>query len=72
MHEIAKEMSVLVIQGDESSQKLILELARKMGSKVVSIKNSQAEDFLFGNLMEKEKTGKLVSREKILKALKNA
>lgn len=65
-------MSVLVIQGDESNQRLILELARKLGSKAVSIKNSQAEDFLFGNLMEKEKTGNIVSREKIFKALKNA
>jgi len=65
-------MSVLVIQGDESSQRLILALAKKMGSKVVSIGKSQAEDFLFGSLMEKEKTGKLVSKEKVLKALKNA
>lgn len=63
-------MSVLVIQGDESSQKLILALAKKMGSKVVSIANSQAEDFLFGQLMENQKTGKQVSRDKIFKALK--
>jgi len=65
-------MSVLVIQGDESSQKLILALAKKIGSKAVSIGKSQAEDFLFGSLMEKEKTGKLVSREKVFKALKQS
>jgi len=63
-------MSVLVIQGDQSSQKLILALAKKIGFKAISTANSEAEYFLFGSLIEKEKTGKLISRDKIYKAFK--
>lgn len=65
-------MSVLVIQGSESNQKLLMALAKKIGSKAVSLKNGEIEDLLFGHLMEEVKTGTLVSREEVFKTLKKA
>jgi hypothetical protein len=63
------EMSVLVIQGTESNQKLILALAKKIGSKAVNLKNQEIEDMLFGAHIQAQKTGKLASREAIFKVL---
>jgi hypothetical protein len=63
-------MSVLVIQGSDSNQKLLLALAQKIGSKAISLKNGEMEDLLFGQQMDEAKTGKLVSREEVFKTLK--
>lgn len=63
-------MSVLVIQGSDSNQNLLLALAQKIGSKAISLKNGEMEDLLFGQQMDEAKTGKLVSREEVFKALK--
>jgi hypothetical protein len=65
-------MSVLVIQGSESNQKLIAALAKKMGSKAIRLKNQVIEDILLGQLIQEEETGKLVPREAIFKALDKA
>lgn len=65
-------MSILVIQGNESNQKLLLALAKKIGSKAITLKNEEIEDMLFGHLMDESKTGRLVSREQVFKALKKA
>jgi len=62
-------MSVLVIQGSESNQKLILALVKKIGSKAIRLKNPEIEDILFGQLIQEEETGKLVSRSEIFKEL---
>lgn len=64
-------MSVLIIKGSDSNQKLILALAKKIGSQAMSLKNEQLEDMLFGIRMDEEKTNTLVSREEIFKALKH-
>ena len=63
-------MGAIVIKADARSKKLIQELAEKLGADVSSMNAEQYEDFLLGNLMETEKTGKTVSKATILKKLK--
>jgi len=62
-------MSALVIKVDSKSNKIIKELAKKLGGIVLSIDDNQYEDIALGYLMDKEKTGKTVSREEIMKKL---
>lgn len=62
-------MSVIVIQTDSKSKKILSELAKKLGGKVLSIDDSQYEDIALGALMDKERTGKIVSGDKVMKKL---
>jgi len=62
-------MSTLLINADSSNSKLLLELAKKLGANVISIKDDQYEDLLLGNQMDKIKTNKLVSKDEVLKKL---
>jgi Mg-chelatase subunit ChlD len=62
-------MSAIVIQADSKSNKILSELAKKLGGKVLSIDDNQYEDIALGTLMDMEKTGKTVSRDKIMKKL---
>ena len=64
------KMSALVIKVDSKSNKIIKELAKKLGGIVLSIDDNQYEDIALGYLMDKEKTGKTVSRDEIMKRLK--
>lgn len=63
-------MDAIIIKADKQSNKLLLELARKLGASVFSIKKDQFEDLYLGQIMEKTKTGNLVSREDIVKKLR--
>jgi len=62
-------MSALVIKVDSKSNKIIKELAKKLGGIVLSIDDNPYEDIALGYLMDKEKTGKTVSRDEIMKKL---
>jgi hypothetical protein len=62
-------MSTIVIQADAKSSKLLSELAKKLGGKVLSLKDEQYEDFVFGTFMDNVKTNETVSREIIMKQL---
>ncbi len=62
-------MGAIIIKGDKKSSKLISDLAKQLGANVIDIKSQQYEDFLLGTLMDKEKTGKTVSRNTIMKKL---
>jgi hypothetical protein len=62
-------MSAIVIQADPKSNKILAELAKKLGGNVLAIDDGQYEDIALGALMEKEKTGKVVSRKDIMKKL---
>ncbi|MFZ4707247.1 MAG: hypothetical protein ACOYMF_14675 [Bacteroidales bacterium] len=64
-------MSTIVIQADAKSNKLLSELAKKLGGKVLSLKDEQYEDFVLGTFMDKVKTNETVSREIIMKKLSN-
>ncbi len=64
-------MSTILIKADKQSNKLLSELAKKLGGNVVDMKDEQFEDFMLGTLMDKVKTGKTVSKTSILKKLKS-
>jgi hypothetical protein len=62
-------MGAIVIKADNRSRKILKELAEQLGAQVTDIKDDQYEDFLLGQIMDAEKTGKTVSRAKIFKKL---
>jgi len=69
-------MDVLVIEpNSDDNLQLLIELAKKLGSKVITIKKAikkeDAEDLALLALMKEEKTGELVSRDLIMDKLKS-
>lgn len=64
-------MSTILINADKQSNKLLSELAKKLGGNVVDMKDEQYEDLMLGTIMDKVKTGKTVSKSTILKKLKS-
>jgi hypothetical protein len=64
-------MSTLLINTDPANSKLLLDLAKKLGAEVLSIKKDQYEDIILGNQMDKIKTNELVSKNEILSQLKS-
>jgi hypothetical protein len=64
-------MSTIIIKTDKKSSKILAELARKLGGNVFDIKDNQFEELMLGNMMDKVKTGKTVSKESILKKLRS-
>lgn len=64
-------MNAILIKTDSKSNlKILSDLARKLGSRVLSITEDQMEDLSLGLLMDKAKTGENVSRDEIFKKLK--
>jgi hypothetical protein len=63
-------MSAIMIQADSKSNKILSELAKRLGGKVLSLKDDQYEDLALGSLMDKVKTNETVSREIIMKKLR--
>jgi hypothetical protein len=64
-------MGAVVIKINEKNNRLISKLVKELGGNVISINEEQYEDLAFGKLIESEKTGENVSRDSILKKLKN-
>ena len=64
-------MSTILIKADKQSNKLLSELAKKLGGDVVDMKDEQFEDLMLGSLMDRVKTGKTISKAAILKKLKS-
>ncbi len=65
-------MEAIIIRSENlQNLKLLTELARKLGEEVSTLNAEQAEDYALGMLMEKEKTGEEVSREAIMKKLRD-
>ena len=62
-------MSAIIIKADEKSNKILKELAKRLGANVVSMNDNQYEDFLLGSIMDSDKTGTEVSRDEIFKKL---
>jgi hypothetical protein len=62
-------MGAIVIKADRRSQKLLKELAIKLGAEVTDIKETQYQDFRLGQMMDAEKTGTTVSQAKIISKL---
>ncbi len=63
-------MSTILIKADNQSNKILSELAKKLGGNVVTVNDVQLEDLMLGNLMDSIKTGKTVSKNTILKKLR--
>lgn len=63
-------MSTILIKADKKSNKILSELAKKLGGEVIDMNDEQFEDLMLGTLMENVKTGKTVSKSVILKKLK--
>lgn len=63
-------MSIIMIEADAKSSKILSSLAKRLGGKVVGLKRQQYEDFLLGELMEKSKTKRSVTRSAVMKELK--
>jgi hypothetical protein len=64
-------MSVILIKADSKSNKILTTLAKRLGGKVVFIKDEQYEDLALGSMMDKVKTNETVSREQVLKNLES-
>lgn len=63
--------SILIQTNSKSTQKLLIQLAQKLGNKVSILKPSMIEDLAFGTMIQDAKTGKTVSKKSIVSLLKH-
>ena len=63
-------MGAIIIKADKKSNKILSDLAKKLGGNVITLADDQYEDIALGSLMDSVKTGKTVSRESIMQYLK--
>lgn len=63
-------MGAIIIKADKKSNKILSDLAKKLGGNVLNLADDQYEDFALGSLMDSVKTGKTVSHESIMAKLK--
>jgi len=62
-------MGAIIIKADKKSNKILSDLAKKLGGSVIILKDEQYEDFALGTSMEKAKTGEFADRERIMRKL---
>lgn len=63
-------MAALIIETTNTRNlKLIAELAKQLGINVKSISIDDMEDMLFGEMIDKAKTGKYVSKKALIEKL---
>lgn len=63
-------MSSILINADKETIEILSQLAKKLGSTVINIKDAQYEDFALGLAMENSERGETVDIEEIRKMLK--
>jgi hypothetical protein len=63
-------MGAILIKADKKSNKILFDLAKKLGANVFSVRDEQFEDFALGTLMDHVKTGENVDRDVIIKKLR--
>jgi hypothetical protein len=63
-------MGAIIIKADKRSNKILSELAKKLGGNVINLADEQYEDFALGTVMDSIKTGETVDRESIILKLK--
>jgi hypothetical protein len=66
-----KSMGAIVIKADKKSNKILADLAKKLGGNVLNMADDQYEDFAIGSAMDSVKTGETVDRDTIFKKLKS-
>jgi len=65
-------MDVLVIEpNNEENFRLIMQLAKKLGSRIATLGKDEVEDIALYGLMKKVKTGEKEERDVIMKKLKS-
>lgn len=62
-------MGAIIIKADKKSNKILSDLARKLGGSVIVLEEEQYEDFALGSAMDKVKIGELADRESIMRKL---
>ncbi len=63
-------MGAIIIKADKKSNRLLSELAKKLGGNVITLADDQFEDLALGTVMDSVKTGETVDRESILNKLR--
>lgn len=63
-------MGAIIIRADNKSNRILSELARKLGGTVINLEDEQYEDLALGAAMDETKTGETVDRESIMRKLK--
>ena len=63
-------MSAILIKSNKENNKILANLAKKLGGNVINVNEDQFEDLMLGTLMDSVKTGKTVSKNTILKKLR--
>jgi hypothetical protein len=63
-------MGAIIIKADKKSNRILSELARKLGGSVINLEDEQYEDFALGSAMDSAKTGEKVDRDLIMQKLK--
>lgn len=64
-------MSTILIKSNKSNNKILTELAKKLGGNVIDLNDEAFEDLMLGRHMDTVKTGKRVSRNTIMKKLRS-
>lgn len=64
-------MGAIIVKSDKKGNKILKELAERLGANVINLNDDQFEDFLLGKEMDLKKTGELVSREEIFKKFRS-
>lgn len=64
-------MGAIIVKSDKKGNKILKELAERLGANVINLNDDQFEDFLLGKKMDLKKTGELVSREEIFKKFRS-
>ena len=64
-------MGATIIKADKKSNKLLSELAKKLGGDVIKLEDDQFEDLVLGSAMTAVKTGEIVDRASIMSKLKS-
>jgi hypothetical protein len=64
-------MGATIIKADKKSNKLLSELAKKLGGDVIKLEDDQFEDLVLGSAMDAVKTGEIVDRASIMSKLKS-
>ncbi len=64
-----QKMGAIIIKVDKEGNKILSELARKLGGRVIQIDDEQFEDIALGSAMDKIKTGELSDYDSIMKKL---
>ena len=62
-------MGAIIVKADKKSNKILSELARRLGGSVINLEDKQYEEIALGTAMDAVKTGELVDRESIMQKL---